>query len=42
LAIMASDGHIAIWPLWRQRWPLWVFSETAMQMQQSGEGIKLI
>ena len=42
MAIMASNGHIAIWPLWRQRWPLWVFSETAIKMWQSGEDGKSI
>jgi hypothetical protein len=42
MAIMASNSHIAIWPLWRQRWPLWVFSEIAIQMWQSGEDGKSI
>jgi hypothetical protein len=42
LAIMALNGHIAVWSLWRQKWPLWVFLETAIKMQQSGEGIKSI
>ena len=37
LAIMASNGHKAIWPLWRQTWPIWVFSGTAIKMWQSGE-----
>ena len=37
MAIMAPNGHIEIWPLWHQRWPLWVFSETAIKMWQSGE-----
>ena len=41
-------GHIVkIWPyrhmtIWHQRWPIWVFLETAIKMQQSGEGIKSI
>ena len=42
LAIMASNGHKAIWPLWLQIWPLWVFSETAIKMWQSGEDSKSI
>ena len=25
MAIMASNSHIAIWPLWRQRWPYGCF-----------------
>jgi hypothetical protein len=32
-----SNSHIAIWLLWCQRWPLWVFSETGIKMWQSGE-----
>jgi hypothetical protein len=40
--IMASNSHIGIWPLWRQRWPLWVFSKTPIQMWQSGEDRKSI
>ena len=41
-------GHILmIWPLshlaiWPQIWPIWVSTETPIQMQQSDEGIKLI
>jgi hypothetical protein len=42
MAIMASNSQIAIWPLWHQRWPLWVFSETAIKMWQSGEDGKSI
>jgi hypothetical protein len=36
MAIMASNRQIAILPLWHQRWPLCVFSETAIKMWQSG------
>ena len=36
MAIMASNSHIDIWPLWHQRWPLWVFSETAIKLWQYG------
>ena len=42
MAIMASNSHIGIWPLWHQRWPLWVFSETPIKMWQSGEDGKSI
>jgi hypothetical protein len=36
IAIMASNSHMGIWPLWHHRWPLWVFSETPIKMWQSG------
>ena len=42
MAIMASNSHMAIWSLWPQRWPLWEFSETAIEMLQSGEDGKSI
>ena len=34
-------GHMAVWPyshmaIWLQRWPKWLFMETAIQIQQSG------
>ena len=41
-------GHIlTIWPfshiaIWCQMWPIWVSMETALQMQHSSEGIKMI
>jgi hypothetical protein len=28
--------------IWHQSWTIWVFLEMATQMQQSGEGIKMI
>jgi hypothetical protein len=37
MAIMASNSHIVIWPLWHQRWQLWGFTETLIKMWQSGE-----
>ena len=37
MAIMASNSHIGIWPLWRPRRSLWEFSETPINMWQSGE-----
>jgi hypothetical protein len=42
MAIMASSSHKAIWPLWRQRWSIWVFLETAIKMWQSDEDGKSI
>ena len=36
-SIMASNSYIGIWPLWHRWWPLWMFSETAIKMWQSGE-----
>ena len=30
-------GDLAIW---QQKWPTWVSPETAIKMQQSGEGIE--
>jgi hypothetical protein len=42
MAIMATNSHIGIWPLWHLRWPLWVFSETPIQMWQFGEDGKSI
>ena len=42
MAIWCHNGRIAIWPLWRQMWETWVFSETAIQMWQSCEDGKSI
>ena len=46
--IWLKNGHMPVWPLWHQMaiwhqiWPIWVFSETAIKMWQSGEDSKSI
>ena len=42
MAIWLFDAIMAIWSLWNQMWATWVFSETAIQMWQSGEDGKSI
>ena len=47
MTIWPYGQNMAIWPyrhmtIWHPRWPIWVFLETAIKMQQSGEEIKLI
>jgi hypothetical protein len=45
--ILAIWSYFVIWPYchmakWHQSWPIQVSMKQAVQMQQSGEGIKLI
>ena len=47
MAIWPYRQKMAIWPfghmtIWHEMWPIWVSPETAIKMQQSGEGIELI
>ena len=47
MALWPYGHNMVIWPyshmaIWHQSWTIWVFLETATQMQQSGEGIKMI
>ena len=35
--VLLQYSHAAIW---NQKWPTWVFSDTAIQMLQSDDGIK--
>jgi hypothetical protein len=47
MAIWPYGHNMVLWPyshmaIWHQSWTIWVFLETATQMQQSGEVIRTI